>query len=74
LFSQGTVVEKMREFLQKQKMESPTFHLMHKIRGCGAKNDCFILIFCAMNISKQEVLTQPQRIELVINDTFYHAY
>ena len=54
----------MREFLQKQKIGSPTFFLMHKIRGCGAWNDCFILMFCAMSNSKQEVLTQPQRIEL----------
>ena len=54
----------MREFLQKQKIGSPSFFLMHKIRGCGAWNDCFILMFCAMSNSKQEVLTQPQRIEL----------
>jgi len=30
LFRQGTVVKWMREFLQKQKIGSPTFFLMHK--------------------------------------------
>ena len=53
----------MREFLQKQKIGSPTFFLMHNTEA-AASGDLFHLIYCVMSNSKQEVLTQPQKLEL----------